>query len=280
MIIGTMRGGTTALFDYLSRHPNVSAPLRKEVHYFDFNWHRPRSWYDAHFPLACRQPAGAITGEASPFYLSHPRVPGRVQQLAPDARLVVLLRNPVERAISHYAMAVQGGWERLPIQEAFARPEATQPLETALTEDPRLDAAHRHRAYLVRGLYADELARWLEHFDRRRILVLRSEDLFADPLATYRRTEGFLGLPPSDPGPLEPINAARRPEVDPALLAELEELYAEPNRRLAQLLGTPLWWPDRRTGGVAAQAGTPLVGVPAGSRRVSAAIRGWTWLDR
>jgi hypothetical protein len=279
MIVGTMRGGTTALFDYLCRHPDVLAPLRKEVHYFDFNWHRPRTWYDAHFPLAAEAPAGAITGEASPFYLSHPLVPGRVQQTEPDVRLIVLLRNPSERAISHYAMAVRIGWERRPIREAFARPEASQPLEAALAENERLDLAHRHRAYLVRGLYADELSRWLERFDRERMLILRSEDLFAEPRATYDQAAAFLGLAPVDPGPLEPLNAARRPEIDPALLDELDELYAEPNRRLAKLLGTPLWWPDRRPSGAAVQEASPAAG-GRGGQRVPQTMGGRAWLDR
>jgi lipopolysaccharide transport system ATP-binding protein len=241
-IIGTMRGGTTGMFDYLCSHPNVAAPFRKEVHYFDFNWHRSSSWYRAHFPLVSEAPPDAITGEASPFYLSHPLVPRRMRETVPAIKLIALLRNPVRRAISHYFMAVRLSWERRSIREAFARPEAREPLEQALEQNPRLSHAHRLRGYIVRGFYADELSRWYEQFDRSAMLVLRSEDLFADVRTVYEPVARFLDLDAVDLGPLVVPNAGRYPDVDPGLVRELEAIYAEPNRRLAELLGTATWW--------------------------------------
>ena len=139
-------------------------------------------------------------------------------------------------------MAVRLGWERRSIRDAFARPEAWEPLEQALEQNPRLSHAHRLRGYIVRGFYADELSRWYEHFDRSAMLVLRSEDLFADVRTVYEPLARFLDLEAVDLGPLVVPNAGRYPDVDPGLVRELEAIYAEPNRRLAKLLGTATWW--------------------------------------
>ena len=111
LIIGTQRGGTTSLYEYLCRHPQVSPATEKEIHYFDFQTARGPAWYRAHFPW--RFPRTRITGEASPFYLFHPRVPRLVRDLLPAVRLIVLLRDPVERAHSHFRLQKRAGIERL-----------------------------------------------------------------------------------------------------------------------------------------------------------------------
>jgi hypothetical protein len=121
LIIGAQRSGTTSLFNYLVQHPDVLAPLGKESHYFDLRYARGVWWYRGRFPYAHRLRRGALTLDASPYYLVHPLVPRRVAELLPGARLIALLRHPVDRAFSHYQHAVGDGRESLSFAEAIAR---------------------------------------------------------------------------------------------------------------------------------------------------------------
>jgi hypothetical protein len=109
IIIGSARSGTTSLYNYLVQHPGIAPALRKEVHFFDYNYQRGCSWYQGQFPthpymhyMQTIHRQAMITGEASPYYLFHPYVPQRVAQLLPEIKLIALLRNPIERAFSHY----------------------------------------------------------------------------------------------------------------------------------------------------------------------------------
>src|SRR5579863_6754349 len=110
MIIGTQKGGTTSLYNYLIDHPNISSIFKKEPHFFDFNFYKGVSWYRAHFPSLLEKYYSErvhgqkfITGEASPYYLYHPLVPQRIKETMPTAytKFIVLLRNPIDRAYSH-----------------------------------------------------------------------------------------------------------------------------------------------------------------------------------
>src|SRR4051812_20031887 len=109
LIIGAQKSGTTSLSSYLVEHPDMLPSLRKEVHYFSFNYERGVNWYRAHFPYTHHLRRGALTLDATPYYLVHPLVAQRAAQLLPHAKLVVLLRNPVDRALSHYQHEVRGG---------------------------------------------------------------------------------------------------------------------------------------------------------------------------
>jgi Sulfotransferase domain len=263
LIIGAQRAGTTTLYAYLRRHPDVTGPREadasiywgKELHFFDEHFSRGLDWYRAFFPLEARQRAtrrlgrDLVPGEGTPYYLFHPAVPARVAATIPDVRLIALLRNPVERAYSHYQLMAKTGREKLSFEEAIeAEPERLAGAEDALMESPatpgedgrRKQRHHRHRAYLARGLYADQLERWLEHFPREQLLVLRSEEFLARPDEVYARVFEFLGLRPWAVRDYEPQNIGAYAPIDPEVRARLEERFAEPNSRLARLLG----WDD------------------------------------
>ena len=194
VILGAQKCGTSSLHYYLVQHPGVVAPLRKEVHYFDLNLARGEAWYRAHFGLA-GQPGLSI--DSSPYYLFHPVVPARLHALMPGARLVVLLRDPVRRAYSHYWHERDKGRETLPSEDAIAAEPARIDADHARLASGELEvsAAHQHFSYLARGRYTEQLERWLALYPRERLLVLRFEDLARDPSATLQRICGFIGLP-------------------------------------------------------------------------------------
>jgi hypothetical protein len=250
VIIGAQRAATTSLYHYLTQHPCVAPPLRKEVHFFDFGYDHGADWYLAHFPTVVdralhrlRKDSRYLTGEASPYYLFHPSVPERLARLLPKAKLIAMVRNPADRAISHYHRERAKGRESLPLIEAIEAEEHRLAADVAAcAADPlfRGSAHHRH-SYLARGRYAEQLDRWLRHFPLEQICVVRAEDLFHDPGRTYRAILAFLDLPMWEP----PSYPRRNPggyAVDPAIRARLIEYFTPHNRRLYDLLGRDLGW--------------------------------------
>lgn len=183
-------------------------------------------------------------GEATPDYIFHPHVPRRVARLMPNARLVVLLRNPVDRAYSHYWHQVHRGFEQLSFEEALeAEPERLAgELERVVRDDGYQSFRRHHFSYVTRGRYAEQLAWWTEVFPREQILVIRSEDMYADAGAVAERVQRFVGVPPRDLGPLPKYGSYSSGRMDPRTRAELVERFREPNRDLAALVGRDLEW--------------------------------------
>lgn len=245
LIIGAQKSGTTSLFSYLVQHPDVLASLRKEVHYFDFNYDRGVTWYRAHFPYAHQLRNGTLTLDASPYYLAHPLVPQRAARLLPDIKLIALLRNPVDRALSHYQHEVRGGRESLPFADAIDREsERLAGEEDRLRDEPGYYSLNHHRySYTRRGLYIEQLRRWMEYFPRSQLLVLQSEWLFREPLAAIARVHHFLGLRPH---PLDLDRPLRQGNYDrtmsPELRARLATYFEPYNRELYQWLGEEFDW--------------------------------------
>jgi len=191
-MIGATKCGTTSLQRWLVGHDQVWMPPEKELRFFttQHNLHRGPDWYAAQFADA---PEGAVIGEASNAYTRHPvydGVPGRIAALLPQVRLIYLTRDPLKRIESHYRHRLVTGIE-------WRRPDA------AVRADPR---------YLAASLYGHQVAQYLEVFDPEQLLVIKSEDLFAEPHATLGRIATFLGIDPAR-GPAfaaENVTAARR----------------------------------------------------------------------
>jgi hypothetical protein len=243
-ILGAMKAGTSSLFDYLCQHPDILPPLRKEVHFFTRGWDAGKGfdWYRAHFPRRARRRRGCLTGEATPGYLYDPEVPRRIARHRPDAKLIVVLRNPVDRAISQYLHETRFGRETLPLEEAMTRED--ERLARAASAGDAGQETLLHASYKRRGEYAPQISRVLEHFDRDQLLVLTSDELFADPRAATLACFEFLGLPaPQAALRFGIANAApSRVEIHPVLRARLERHFAPHNRELARLLRRDLPW--------------------------------------
>jgi hypothetical protein len=245
LIIGAQRSGTTSLFNYLIRHPDVLPPLDKEIHYFDLHYARGVRWYRGRFPYIHRLRAGALSLDASPYYLAHPLVPQRVAELLPDIKLIALLRNPVDRALSHYQHEVRQGREPLSFPEAVARePERLAGEEERLQADPTYYSYNHHRfSYLRRGVYIEQLRRWLQHFARSQLLVLESEWLFRDPAAATAAVHEFLGLRPHRLTRYPPFYQGNYERAMPEeLRAEIASHFAPSNDELFRWLGQKLDW--------------------------------------
>lgn len=240
LIVGAQKAGTTALYSYLRWHPDVTGPAFKEISFFDRHYMRGERWYRAHFPRR----RGHIVGEASPSYLFHPAAPERAARLVPAVRLIALLRNPVDRAFSHYQHEVVLGREQLSFEEALDREDERMRGELArMARDPSyFSYAWWNHTYVARGLYAEQLERWLARFPREQLFVLVTEELGAEPAVAYRDVLEFLGAPVRDLPGYPRIFERDYEEMQPQTRARLERTFAEPNARLAALLGRDLPW--------------------------------------
>jgi len=240
LIIGAQKAGTTALYAYLRWHPDITGPSFKEVSFFDRHYANGERWYRAHLPVKRR----ALVGEASPSYLFHPLAPERVKQMLPNARLVALLRDPVERAFSHYQHEVALGRERLSFEDAIDREDERMDgeIERMMRDPAYFSYAWWNYTYASRGMYAEQLERWYDAFPREQLLVLLTEELASDTAGAYRRVLDFLGAPPHGLDAYPRIFDRDYAEMDPTTRARLRERFEEPNERLAGLLGRDLPW--------------------------------------
>lgn len=257
LVIGAQRSGTSSLYRYLRMHPNVAGPLRKEVDYFGFRFDRGEHWYRANFPLMARRELAQrlgrpfLTFEATPDYLLHPLAAGRAGALVPDARIVVLLRDPVDRAVSHFRHAVRHGWETLPFQDALAaEPDRLDGEMAHIHENPGYRAsALRRYSYVTRGLYAEQIARWLEVFPRGQLLAIDATQLYEDPAGALHTVLDFVGLPRWQPAEFRNYSY-RTADVHKGSstsgvgesLDDLRRHFRPANAELERLLGQSFSW--------------------------------------
>jgi hypothetical protein len=256
LVIGAKRSGTTSLWRALEAHPAVlplfpSArylPLRanqKGVHYYDRTFGRGSWWYRSHFATAAsvalrrRSVGAALTCEASPGYLAHPQAAARVARDMPDARLVVMLRHPVDRAYSHWKEQVRNGQEALGFEAAV---EAEPDRIAHATEPDDVGWALEHHGYLTQSHYDVGLERWLRHFPADRLLVVYAEEYFEQPHAIMDRVADLLEIGRLPEYAVRAENTAAGTELDPGLARSLWTRFDGAVRAAEQHTGTVAPW--------------------------------------
>ena len=234
IIAGVQKGGTTALFDYLTDFPDIALPREKELHFFDddaLDWSSPDyAAYHARFD----DPAGRPCGEATPIYAYWPNSLERIAAYNRAMKLVIVLRDPVQRAWSHWRMEYARGVETQPF--AWCIREGRQRLFEAEPWGP-----HREFSYVERGFYGEQAERLLALFPARQLLFLRSDELRADPGPVLNRVRAFLGLKASAAPAAREVHVGREmaypSELRPEDVEHLREAYAADAERLASLTG-------------------------------------------
>ena len=245
-IAGAKRSGTTSLFWYLLEHPRVLAPFRKEIKYYTYQAYLSVAWYRANFPWQKDlQQRSALTLDATPNYLMHPGFPSRMLRVTPEAKIIVLLRDPVRRVLSHYYHNRRRGVEPLPLRAALEQePERIRETAARIAHDPCVNLfPYLRYGYLSESRYIEHLERLWTAVPRERILVLRSEDLFARPQPVLDQVADFLGLEPWRPR-TKAYNQGAYP-ADPeirALVPWLRDYFRPYNQRLYAALGRDMEW--------------------------------------
>ncbi|HKI53047.1 MAG TPA: sulfotransferase domain-containing protein [Anaerolineales bacterium] len=244
LIIGVMKGGTTSLFQYLAKHPQINPPFRKEIKFFDLHYKQGLNWYRAHFPLKAKMTNGSVTGEATPYYIFHPMAAQRVAKDLPKAKLIVVLRNPVDRAYSHYNHMVRVGREKLSFDDALEiEDERLFQEEEKITSDPGYSTfKHLHYSYKARGRYVEQITKWLELFPREQMLFLSSEELYEQPSLPYGAAINFLGLPKWEPEKFKTFNQGDYDGLSAKSCKSLSEYFKPYNQQLYELLNMDFGW--------------------------------------
>jgi hypothetical protein len=250
LIGGVQKGGTTALDDYLRDHPGLRMASVKEAHFFDdetVDWAAPD--YRPYHHLFGGE-TGRVWGEATPIYIYWPNCLERIRRYDPAMKLIFLFRDPVERAWSHWKMEQGRGWEGEPFSACIRDGRAR------VAGDPVTPGFHRIHSYVERGFYGAQLRRALALFPREQMLLLRSEDLRADPDSVLAQVCAFLGVQEFD-APVRPRQAnvgQGAGAIDPGDAAYLRGLYTDDLAVFAELSGLDVsaWLsppPDAATGG-------------------------------
>lgn len=199
LIVGAQRAGTTFLHDKILSETNAEcSPLQKEVHFFDNKYYRSLEWYKKFFVSV--ENVDKINFETSPYYLYHPAVPKRVANSIPNVKLIVVLRDPLDRAISHYKWMRQSGLESRNAVDAFKYDAGLIELEfnpsylKKFVNPLHFDYDHIYRSYIRRSLYHIQLKRWLEYFEPRDVLILSSSYIFNRPKNAINKISSSIGL--------------------------------------------------------------------------------------
>lgn len=231
MILGKRKCGTTSLYRYLTRHPRIAPALKKELRFFDIHYDRGLQWYLAQFPPIGNRPE-LITGEASVEYIDSALVAERIQREFPHTRFIVLLRDPVERTVSHYLMNVRLGLETGGMEETLLDGVCTPSGNT------------QPNSYVDVSIYVKMLRVWMAMFPREQFLIISSEQLFAAPDRVTRQVFEFLGQAPFDSTNFQVENKGKPAVVDPALRQALREYFRPHNLELEEFLDMRFGWND------------------------------------
>ena len=252
LIVGAARSGTTSLYKYLIQHPCILPAIRKEVHYFDYNYFKGLTWYRAHFPtnrysknLANQIKKRVITGEGAPYYMFHPLAPKRAAQMFPDLKLMFLLRDPIARAHSSYNKQCQIGKESLSFSAAIkSEEERIRGEHDKLCKDEGYSSAnHKYFSYANRGIYINQLENWLQYFSREQMLIINSEDFYANPSQIYEKCLSFLGIPHYELKSYQQYNSSSyEQKIDSETFSYLSNLFKPYNKKLFEFLGEDFGW--------------------------------------
>lgn len=250
LIIGAQKCGTTSLYDLLVHHSAVAPAYQKEVHYFDRYYNKGLIWYRANMPRrserrrAKREGRDFICGEAAPSYIYHPLAAERAQRVLPNGKFILVLRNPVDRAFSHYHKEIGREDETLSFEEALEQ------------EDARLEGKYEkvlqtgnhshnwwHFSYKGRGRYAEQLDRWLRLFPREQFLILKTEDMAADTPGELNKVCRFLEIGENGVKDFPRSNiGGYREEMNPETRVMLEDYFRPHNERLYEMIDQDMAW--------------------------------------
>lgn len=240
LIIGVAKGGTSSLYSYLSQHPDLELSREQEIHYFASFYNRGINYYRSFFPL---KSSTKMTGESSPYYFFHPQAPSRIKRDLPNARIILLLRDPVKRAYSNYNMVKSIDWVKSFDEAVSIEKDRILPHHERIKTDPNYKNQHHQTfSYITRGYYSEQLENWLKHYNREDILILKSEEFFQDPKNTLREVYAYLGIDEKYPQDLTPKNSRVYEQLPDTDYQRYKRLFTEDAEKVRALLGDRFTW--------------------------------------
>ena len=242
LIVGIGKGGTTSLYYYLEKHPQILPAIRKEIHFFSENSERGLDWYLSHFPPIPKE-SNFLTGEATPWYLVSYGAEKKVASIFPNIKIIILLRNPILRAFSQYQMELKFAGEQRSFAEVISSEiEAIKNFSSPGEVDS--DYWQTEKGYLLFGLYFYFIEKWMTVFPREQFLILRSEDFYANPAATLTQVFEFLGVPDYSLAEYRNYNPGSYNSISDDLRQTLAEFFRPHNQKLEEYLGMKFNWDE------------------------------------
>tara|TARA_B110000438_G_scaffold10047_1_gene10236 strand:- start:1490 stop:2356 length:867 start_codon:yes stop_codon:yes gene_type:complete len=247
IIIGTARSGSTSLYYNICQHPCVLSAAYDELGYFDSNFHLGLNWYRSLFPtlfskwIVKRKKQFAITGEDTPFYIWNPLVAKRILKILPNIKLIVLFRNPVDRAYSNYHLGIRAGSENLSFEDAIQM-ELKNLDKNNDGIKQNVNKYTTPRSYIAKGFYADQIKIWLELFTSEQLIIVSTEDLESNPQETLDKIYDFLEIPKNYKLIPEKQKIASYPKMKNETRKFLIDLYKKSNAELFNMIGQKFDW--------------------------------------
>ena len=252
LIIGTAKSGTTSLFEHLIKHPSIFPPLAQQPNFFTTHYHKGESWYRCYFPSIITKNLTQnikkqkfLTGEASTQYYWYPHAVKRVKSLLPNAKIILLLRNPIDRSYSQYQMEFSKGNDELSSFEDAIELENERiqdEYEKMLQDENYYSKKYTIQSYITKSIYVNYIEEWLKYFPREQFLFLNSEEFNSDTSKVYKKTLNFLEISEIDFKNYEVFRAAKYSEMNPSTRKKLSEFFKPYNEKLYKLIDQNFHW--------------------------------------
>jgi len=251
LIIGAAKCGTSSLYDYLMHHPCIGKSLTKQIHFFDRYYDNKLSWYKSCFPLTLEKfyierilQKKFATGEATPHYMTHPLAPKRAFEILPNAKIIVMLRNPIDRAYSHYQMEKANQNEELSFEESIEQENSriAGEFEKMVNNENNSGINYPHHAYIKSSEYLDQIKRWMEYYPKEQFFFIESEEFNNNPSKVYNQVLDFLELSPHELPEYKKLRHRNYQIMNPNTRKKLFEYFKPFNEKLYKFLGINFHW--------------------------------------
>jgi len=251
IIIGAAKSGTSSLYEYLIQHPSIYKCLVKEPNYFAIYFHKSLEWYRTYFPSSLTKfyvekilKNKFSTGEASTQYYWYPHAAKRVKELLPNVKIIVLLRNPIDRSFSHYQMEVRHGNEQLSFEDAIKNESSRTKDEykKMMNDTMYFSPKYTMQAYIEKSIYINAIKRWTDHFPLNQFLFVKSEDLFENTTEELNKILRFLNLSEFKLKKYDVIRKGTYSKLEPKIRNELRVFFKPYNEQLYEYLGKDFGW--------------------------------------
>jgi|SaaInlStandDraft_2_1057019.scaffolds.fasta_scaffold08118_3 hypothetical protein len=243
LIIGAVKSGTTSMYSYLIQHPDIEPALTKQIHFFDQFYGRGIKWYKSNFPIKLSMNK-KITGEATPFYFIHPDAPKRIHELIPNVKLIIMLRNPIDRAFSHYQMEYRHEKEKCSFEDALENENSRieGQFEKLLNDSNYYNHDFFSRSYCHTGMYYNHLKRWMNIFPKEQCFIIDSDRFNEEPDLWYNKTLKFLNQKEFHLEEYKKMKKAKYSPVKDQTRKKLQEFFEPYNEKLYKLIDFNFNW--------------------------------------
>jgi tetratricopeptide (TPR) repeat protein len=250
LIIGFMKCGTTSLYDYLIQHPKIASAVKKEINYFSEYFDMGSEWYSAHFPNFTEK--NLLTGEATPIYINHVDIASKISRMMPSIKLIVIIRNPVERVISSFYQTKHSGFTaqnvELAIQTSLDYIEneiktkglESLPFDLSKVKWEGLDNGEYNHIHILQSIYVFYLKKWIKVFQKNQLFLIKAEDLGIHTISTVNSVYRFLDIHSFEPMNLTKLNVRKYSPISKNLYNRLTKFFTPFNTELEELFNLDL----------------------------------------